>query len=193
MARSAKSATSIYVALLRAINVGGNNMVSMKALKESFERLRFSGVTTYINSGNVVFRTSESDQRKLEDTIDRMLEKDYGLKPKTVVRSQDDMQRLVDRIAKTWGKPDPDWRYNVIFLRHDIDSKNVLDGIAWKPGIERVVYCPGTLLWSAHASDVPRTAMLKLSSKPVFQNMTVRNINTTTKLLELMRRAESDS
>jgi uncharacterized protein (DUF1697 family) len=47
---------NVYVALLRGINVGGNNMVPMKALKASFEKLGFRDVATYINSGNVVFR-----------------------------------------------------------------------------------------------------------------------------------------
>lgn len=177
----------IYVALLRGINVGGNNMVSMKSLKDSFEKLGFGDVTTYINSGNILFRTSESDVRKIEDRIDRMLARDYRLKGKTVVRSHAEMARLVKTIAKTWTV-DPESRYNVIFLRHTIDSRDVLDGLVPKPEIENVVYSPGTLLWSARIKDLTRTTMLKLASKPIYQDMTIRNINTTRKVLELMDR-----
>ena len=52
------------------------------------------------------------------------------------------------------------------------------------------MYCPGTLLWSARSSDVTRSAMLKLASKPIYQDMTVRNVNTTRKICELMQRME---
>lgn len=179
----------VYVALLRGINVGGNNMVSMKALKASFERLGFSDVSTYINSGNVLFRSDETDARKLEEKIDRMLERDYKLKGKTVVRSYAEMAKLVKTIAKTW-QIDQDWRYNVMFLRHTIDSKKVLTDLKLKPEIEEVVYCPGTLLWSARTKDITRTAMLKVGTQPIYRDMTVRNPNTTHKIFELMQRME---
>lgn len=175
----------IYVALLRGINVGGNNMVSMQSLKASFERLGFEDVSTYINSGNVLFRSPETDARKLEARIDSMLTKEYKLQPRTVVRSHAEIARLMKTIAKTW-KTDPTVRCNVIFLRKEIDSKRVLDGMALKPEIESVVYCPGTLLWSAQLSALTRSAMLKLASRPIYKEMTIRNPNTTSKIFERM-------
>ena len=180
----------IYVALLRGINVGGNNMVSMKALKESFERLGFKDVRTYINSGNVLFRVSENDPRKIEDRIDRMLARDYGLKGRTVVRSDAEMARLIKTIAKTWTG-DPEWRYNVMFLRHTVDSKSILDGIEMKGEFEKAVYCPGTVLWSTRIDSLTRSAMLKTASRPEYKEMTIRNVNTTRKILDLMRGMEA--
>ena len=180
----------VWVALLRGINVGGNNMVSMKSLKERFERLGFDDVSTYINSGNVLFRTATTDGRALESKIDAMLSREYGLQGRTVVRSYPEMVRLVKTIAKTWNG-DTEWRYNVVFLRHSIDSKRVLDGIEPKTDIERVVYCPGTLLWSARLNQLTRSVMLKVASKPIYKEMTVRNVNTTMKLLDLMKRMET--
>jgi uncharacterized protein (DUF1697 family) len=50
-----------YVALLRGINVGGNNKVEMKKLKTTFETLGFTSVVTYINSGNIIFNTSDKN------------------------------------------------------------------------------------------------------------------------------------
>jgi len=181
------SAPTVYVALLRGINVGGKNLLSMKSLKASFERAGFRDVSTYINSGNVLFRTRARDPRRIERRIDRLLLAEYGLPIRTVVRSAAEMARLVKTIAKTW-KPDARWRYNVIFLRHRIDSKDLLDGLDFEPDLERVVYCPGTLLWSARLDFLTRSAMLKLGRTPLYQDMTVRNVNTTTKLLALMQR-----
>jgi uncharacterized protein (DUF1697 family) len=184
-----KPTSTVYVALLRAINVGGKNLVSMKALKERFEELGFRDVTTYINSGNVIFRSTETDARKIEAQIDRMLEREFSVAGKTVVRSRTEMARVTKTIAQTWNG-DPTWRYNVIFLRHSIDSKDVLAALQPKADIESVVYCPGTLLWSARVSDIGRTLLLKLASRPIYQDMTIRNVNTTNKVFELMQRVE---
>jgi uncharacterized protein (DUF1697 family) len=180
---------STYVALLRGINVGGNNMIKMSALKVSCEELGFDDVSTYINSGNVLFRTSSTDPRRLETKIERMLADEYRLSCKVVIRSAGEMARLVRRLPKDWTG-DKDWRYNVIFLRHTIDSKDVIGAIKWKPEFETVTYVPGTLLWSAHVSDITKTAMLKLASQKIFQDMTVRNLNTTLKLHDLMQEME---
>ena len=176
-----------YVALLRGINVGGKNMISMKDLKARFERLGFTDVTTYINSGNILFRSTETDPRALEEQIDAMLVRVFKLLNKTVVRSQPEMERLLKTIAKTWPSPADEVRYNVVFLRHTIDSKGVLAHFAPNPAIDTVTYCPGTLLWSARVDGTSKSALEKLGSKAVFRDMTVRNLNTTRKVLELMQ------
>jgi len=177
-----------YAAFLRGINVGGKNSLSMKALRSRLERLGLHDIVTYINSGNIVFRAAGANARSLERRIDRVLSRDLGLPVKSVVRSRAEMARLVKKIAKTW-KLDPAWKYNVILLRHTIDSPKVLDGFELKPDIERVTYCPGTLLWSARVNALTRTAMLKVSSRPIYQDMTVRSVNTTRKVFALMDQA----
>src|SRR5215213_1304047 len=178
---------TVFVALLRGVNVGGNNMISMSSLKQSFEAMGFTGVSTYINSGNVIFKSKEADARKLERKIERMLLKDYELDSRVVVRSFSEMEKLVQSLPPNW-KGDSDWRYNVIFLRHSIDSEEILGGLEFKQDIEHVHYRPGALLWAAQVSDVPRTHMVKLPSRKIFKDMTVRNLNTTRKLYELMKK-----
>ena len=179
--------SDVYVALLRGINVGGNNMVSMKALKESFAGVGFSDIATYINSGNVLFRAGGADARALEGRIDDMLAREYALKGKTVVRSRSEMVRLGKAIDKAWGEPTADTRYYVIFLRHPVDSKGILKDLQPKPEIESVVYHPGALLWSANIDSLTRTAMNKLPARAIYQEMTIRNLNTTRRLVEMMQ------
>src|SRR6266496_246324 len=187
MRRELKPSVSIFVALLRGINVGGKNMIRMSSLKDSFERMGFNDVTTYINSGNIIFKAQEGDARKLERDIGAMLSGEYKLERKVVVRSYSEMADLVKSLPKTWDG-DRRWKYNVIFLRHSIDSENTLDGLKSKSDVEQVVYRPGALLWSARISDLSRTSMFKLPSQKLFQEMTVRNTNTTKKLYELMKK-----
>lgn len=176
-----------YVALLRGINVGGNNMISMSALRDSFTALGFKDVASYINSGNILFRSKEVDARKLEVKIERMLAADYTIPCKVVIRSAAEMAQLVKSLPKDWDG-NKDWRYTVVFLRHTIDTKSIVDGLNATPDLEKVRYVPGTLLWSARVQDLTKTAMLKMSTQKIFQDMTVRNLNTTKKLHELMQK-----
>lgn len=185
--RAKRSSLNVFVALLRGVNVGGNNIISMRELKERFEEAGFEQVTTYINSGNVIFSSKESDARKLENKIEQMLSKDFQLESKVVIRSLAEMEQLVVSLPKSW--PDPDWRYNVMFLRHTIDSENILEELTAKGDHEQIAYRPGTVLWSVQASEINRTNMQKLSSRKIFRDMTVRNLNTTKKLCELMQKA----
>jgi len=191
LGRTSQISATVFVALLRGVNVGGNNIISMKSLKTSFEKLGFSNVSTYINSGNILFKTKEPDARKLETKIEAMLSREYKLGCKVVVRSFSEMASLIQNLPKGWDG-DKDWKYNVIFLRHSIDSEEVLERLGPKPEIEKVVYYPGTLLWSARISDLKRTSMDRLSSQKLFQDMTVRNTNTTRKLYELMNKMSEE-
>lgn len=186
------SKSNVFVALLRGVNVGGNNMISMRALKESFEKMGFTQVVTYINSGNIIFSTKENDARKLEVQLEQMLLKDYKLDSKVVIRSLPEIAKLVKSLPPGWGG-DASWRYNVIFLRHTIDSKKILTELPVKDDIEEVVYRPGTLLWSAQASEANRSNMVKIISKKVFKDMTMRNLNTTKKLYELMKKVAGET
>ena len=182
-----KSTHNVFVALLRGVNVGGNNMISMSSLKKSFETLGFTDVVTYINSGNIIFKSKQTDARKLEKKIEQVLSKDYQLDSRVVVRTFAEMEKIVESLPQTWTG-DSRWRYNVIFLRHSIDSEDILRELEVKQDIEEVVYCPGALFWSALVSDLNRTNMLKLSSRKMYQDMTIRNQNTTRKLYELMKK-----
>ena len=76
-----------YVALLRGINVGGKNLIKMTDLKACFEALGFENVSTYIQSGNVLFSANKSNQAKLTSRIEEALSKTFNYKSRVVVRS----------------------------------------------------------------------------------------------------------
>lgn len=182
----------IFVALLRGVNVGGKNMINMGSLKTSFEELGFKDVSTYINSGNILFKSKESDARKLEKKIERMLSSEYKLESKVVVKSYAEMASLVESLPKNWNG-DKAYRFNVMFLRHTVDSEDMLKGLEPNREIDEVVvYRPGALLWSSRLCDLNQTTMAKLGNKKPFQEVTVRNLNTTRKLYELMKKIAED-
>ncbi|HTH72527.1 MAG TPA: DUF1697 domain-containing protein [Candidatus Pristimantibacillus sp.] len=175
-----------YAALLRGINVSGKTMVPMAELKACFEKLGFEDVVTYINSGNVIFRSTEADPRQLEDQIEKALTTTFSASINTVVRSIDEIRELLDHLPKRWLSSRPQ-KCNVIFLRHTVDKPSITDGLVTKKGIEELYYRPGALLWSAGTSNLGKSEMVKLSRNPIYQEMTVRILNTVRKIYAIMQ------
>ena len=103
-----------YVALLRGINVGGNNLIKMSALAESFKRMKFQNVCTYIQSGNVVFRSNETSNEKVEKQIEKNLSKEYGYEAKVVIRNLKQYETIMKHIPKDWSGA-TDKKCNVLY------------------------------------------------------------------------------
>lgn len=102
-----------YVALLRGINVGGNRKILMKDLKKSFEEMGFQDVVTYIQSGNVVFKTSSEKSIFLAEKIEKEIEQTFGFFVPVIIRQNTDIQEL---IIKNNFKTDDIERLHVTFL-----------------------------------------------------------------------------
>ncbi|MFD2333382.1 DUF1697 domain-containing protein [Cohnella sp. GCM10020058] len=86
---------TVHIALLRGINVGGNNKVKMAELKSACEELGLEGVRTYIQSGNIVFRSDRSAEA-LREMLEKLLRENFGVKKATVLlRSNAELQRLL--------------------------------------------------------------------------------------------------
>ena len=76
-----------FVSLLRGINIGGHHLMKMPALKALYESMGFADVATYIQSGNVVFRTTKEDASSIEDLIETRLAKTFGFPVAVVLRT----------------------------------------------------------------------------------------------------------
>ena len=179
-----------YAALLRGINVGGNNLISMSNLEQRFEALGYDDVRSYINTGNVIFRAPPSDPSDLEATIEQALGGRFAQRIRTFVRGLGQMQALIGEINRIWPSPAEEKR-NVMFLAPEIDNASVLEGLKPKPELEAVRYVPGTLLWSAQKQHLTRSEMLKLNRLPIYQQITVRSPATTRRVYQLMEQARS--
>jgi hypothetical protein len=104
-----------YVALLRGINVGGNNLIKMPALKACFEAQGLDDVVTYIASGNVVFTAAEPSVEKLARLIQGGISETFSCTTIAVLRSGKQMKDIVARAPKGFGTQPERFRYDVIF------------------------------------------------------------------------------
>jgi len=111
-----------YAALLRGINVGGKNKIKMETLREMFAALRFKNIKTYINSGNVIFETSETTDNKLTDKIEEAIEAEFSLKIKVMVRTIDEIKELIKNNPFA-GQFENDKDLHVLFLNEELPQE----------------------------------------------------------------------
>src|SRR6186997_95214 len=106
-----------FVALLRGINVGGNNLIKMAELKACFEKQGFENVATFIASGNVLFETQSPAGLKLTSRIEAVLEKTFDYRASVVLRSAKQLEDTLRRAPKGFGTDPAKYRYDVLFLK----------------------------------------------------------------------------
>ena len=86
---------TVFIALFRGINVGGNKIVKMDALKKLHETLGFRDVRTYVQSGNVVFKSDDSDAAKVANRIESEFERACGFPAKVILRTPGELREVV--------------------------------------------------------------------------------------------------
>lgn len=174
-----------YVALLRGINVGGSRMIEMADLRACFEGGGLDEVSTYIQSGNVLF-TSSDPWRALETRIEGMLMAAFGYDVPVMLRSRSQLRAVVAGAPDGFGTDADRYRDDVIFLKAPLTAARAIDEVRARDEVDRVWAGPGVLYFSRLASRAPQSYLSKITSSPIRQQVTIRNWHTTTKLLRLM-------
>lgn len=168
----------VYIALLRAVNVTGTPL-PMTELKSISESLGFTDVKTYIQSGNVLFRSDDKEQA-VADLLDEALGKKFGKKPGVMVRSTKEMEEIAHNAPFPDAKPN----FLLVHFLNEKAPKNALDGMVAPDGEEAVV--AGLEIY-VHYPIGSGKSKLKL---PALKPGTSRNLNTVRKLAEMARAME---
>jgi uncharacterized protein (DUF1697 family) len=139
-----------YISILRGINVSGSKIIKMEDLKRMYENLNLENIQTYLQSGNVIFSSKETDLKKLEIKISHRIEKDFGFKVPVIVMTAEILQNIVEQNPFTKdSKKEPSFLH-VTFLdvkSKEFDIKSINDK---KQGNEEIkfsdnavyLYCP---------------------------------------------------
>lgn len=163
-----------YVGLLRGVNVGGNHKVSMGELKNTFERLGFSHVTTYLNSGNIIF---ETDKTVDEQVISAIVNTKFGFTIPMLIKSTEEMHSIVAHIPEDWEN-NGEFKCDVAYLFPEIDSKETIETLPIVKQYIDIRYTKGAVFWRVNRNDYNNSHLNKLISHKYYRLMTVRNINT---------------
>lgn len=169
---------TVYVALLRAINVGGTGNLAMADLEKVCERCGFEDVRTYIQSGNVLFKSSldpASARKKLAGALAARMKAPVGV----YLRTSAELRATVTR--NPFPKAEPS--RVVVFFLDEPPEKGALAGLRI-PGNEEVRLAGREVF--VHYPDGQGRSKLKL---PMAKTATGRNLNTVAKLLEMADQA----
>ena len=181
-----------YVILLRGINVGGKNKVPMAQLRQCFEELGFSGVTTYIASGNVILE-SDMPTSKIKSVIEGALTKNFKLDSELIevlVLSHAQLKAVIDNKPNNFGDEPEKYYSDAIFLI-GIDAAEAFTVFSPREGVDRVWQGDGVIYSERLGTERTKSRLSKIVASPFYKSMTIRSWNTTTKLLEILNNKKS--
>lgn len=176
-----------YIALLRGINISGKNKISMADLKKSFELFGFTSVKTYLNSGNVIFSTYETNVKELIKRIEDMIQKEFGLDIPIFVILQSDLLDILSHAPNWWGSDNKEIYDNLIFIMPPASFKDVYDEIGEpKAELEQIENYRDAIFWSFKLKFYQKTNWWsKTINAKISNKITIRTANTACKISKM--------
>ena len=170
------------IALLRGINLGSRNRVSMPDLRAALAGAGYEGIETLVQSGNIVL-TSAKQPKALEREISELVLDEFGVTAATVVRTRDELEGVIERNPIADGPSIPKL-FQVTFFSDEPDPAAVEQLLAADLGDERVEVV-GREVYAWHPGGIQKSKLARLLGSRLRGDGTARNWNTVTKLLEL--------
>ena len=173
-----------YVAFLRGINVGGKNMIKMEALREMFGSLGFESVKSYINSGNIIFESDETDNLALSANIEEAITKIFTFNIKVMTRKISEIESLVKNNPFV-GQFENDKNLHVFFLDEDLSDEKRDLLLTQANENEMFAFQPRTIFCLLRISILDSIVGKGFIDKKLKVSATARNWRTVNKILEL--------
>ncbi len=182
----------VMVSLLRGVNLGSHHKINMPALRALYQSLKLKDAQTYVQSGNVLFRTEARDPIALAKRIEDGIERTFGFRPDVILRTTSQMRNVVARNPFAGRAEVSGSKLLVTFLASDPgkEAREEVRGIKsdpeemWIDGSELYIYYPDGM----GRSKLPISAINKALKIPG----TARNWNSVTKLLEMAEEMEGN-
>lgn len=172
-----------YVALLRGINVGKSVQIPMVTLKAHFEEIGIPRVTTYLNTGNVIFE-SENEGSILQRLIEDKLINIYGQRVPTLVKTALEISSISKSIPAEWGSNETEQTY-VAYLFKEVARSELVNELPVRKEFMTIFYAHESIVWNIKRENYNRSHITKIAEHPAYGFMTTRNVNTARKLAEL--------
>jgi uncharacterized protein (DUF1697 family) len=176
-----------YVVLLRGINVGGKNKIPMADLRKCLEELGFANVLTYIASGNVIL-DSDKPAHAIKDQIEGALPKCFKLDSELIsvlVLTRSQLQAVINNKPEGFGEQPHEYHSDAVFLM-GISGDEAIKVFNPRDGVDKVWQGDGVIYSQRLSAERTKSRLGKIIATPAYQSMTIRNWNTTTKLLALL-------
>jgi uncharacterized protein (DUF1697 family) len=181
------------VSMLRAVNVGGHNKIKMEALRALYESLKLRQVQTYVQSGNVVFKTDERDLARLTRKIENGIEQTFGFRPDVVLRTSSDLRDVIAKNPFAKRRDIEPGKLQVHFLASDPGAEGRANVLQIKTDPEELcIYGREVYIYFLNGMGKSKLSWAAVN-KALKTPGTCRNWNTVTKLLERAESLEADT
>lgn len=175
-----------YLALLRGINVGGNNIIPMADLRACVTDLGASDVATYIQSGNVLFDGGDTPEAAWIERLETGLAARFGYGARVALRRHDELRAVVAGAPDGFGA-DPDrYRSDVLFLLGPSSADHVVGQMRAREGVDSMAAGDGVVYFERLTARATQSYLSKVAGTPAYKEMTIRNWRTTTTLLRML-------
>jgi uncharacterized protein (DUF1697 family) len=177
------------IAMWRGVNVGPHNRISMDALRAMCATLDLQGAQTYVQSGNVVFRSKERNLGALARRIDDTFEKTFGFRAQLVLRTAAEMRAVIANNPFAVRKDIEPNKFHVMFLTEDLSPEARKQLEAAKLGPEEIK-ARAREFYVYYPNGMGRSKLPALIDRILKKTGTARNWNSVTNLLEMADKLE---
>lgn len=175
-----------YIALFRGINVGGKNVLPMKELAAVLEGLGLNKVQTYIQSGNVVFQTTNRSRKGLEKNIGAAIGKSHGFVPQVLVLSVQELRNALVANPFPDGENEPKSLH--LFFLESSPANPDLKRLASLQSVSERFKLIGTVFYLHAPEGVGRSRLASNVEKALGVTVTARNWRSASAILSLATR-----
>lgn len=178
-----------YLILLRGVNVGGKNTVSMRELRQVLETAGFTNVSTYINSGNILL-DSPMHTKQVEQAIEALLPTHFKLDSDLIrVRAltTNDLQAVVAKAPTDFGTQPDTFHSDVLFPMEGITTRDIMSYVQLHPEVDAAWEQNGVVYFRRLSARRTSSRLGKIIQSPVYKSITIRSWTTTIKLLALLQ------
>lgn len=176
-----------YIALLRGINISGKNRITMSDLKAGFIELGYTAVSTYLNSGNVIFDSGIDNKEELSNAIRFMINKQFELEIPVFVILQEELEEILKNAPEWWGDSSKEIYDNLIFMFPTISYDRFYNEVGNpKEAYEKIYHYKNVIFWSFSRKDYQKANWWsKTANSKVSNEITIRTANTVRKIVNM--------
>lgn len=175
-----------FIVFLRNINISGKNKIAMSDLRIEFEKLGYRDVSTYLNSGNVMFSSYENDIKVLKKDIEKMIVNNFGFTSPVYVIESKRLNRIIEASPIWWGTYDKNKYDNLILILTD-DAPNTLLNLIGpvSEGLEKIQLFENVIFWTFDRNAYQKCNWWKkTATNGIAEKLTIRTSNTVKNLCQ---------
>jgi uncharacterized protein (DUF1697 family) len=180
---------NVMICLLRGVNVGGHKKVPMEVLRNLCTALKHCDVQTYVQSGNVLFRTKDKDSLLVAKRLENAIEQKFGFRSDVIVRTPSELRDVIARnpFSKRSGIEPSKLLVTFLAAEPERDVQTTIRKIKANP---EEMYLSGRELYVYYPNGMGRSKLSAVVDRALQKGGTARNWNTVTKLLEMAEKLE---